>query len=177
MAKRSTRNLEFLKLPSELRNAIYEFVLAGQWQTIRIPFDRPALLQACKQIASEASPILCGLIDFYASLTTSDVSAFSRSLAALGPDGAKAVTSFLDLDMEIKLHRTSKSGGAGVMNYPHWLWNDVPRLFRSADIRSEVVTIVNPLAMTWTARYRNIRQFLDREYAEGAAWIDDRRAC
>lgn len=128
MAKHTTkRTPPLFKLPPELRNTIYHLILAGPQQTIMVPAQRPALLKVCRQIAAEASPIYCSLNDFHASVTTADVTALSRYITNLGTSGGKAVASLtiaLDLEAERELERTSKYGGAGVLNYPRWRWAD-----------------------------------------------------
>lgn len=154
MAKRSTRKKPPLfNLPPELRNAIYELVLDEPWQAIRIPYSRPPLLQVCKQITSEASPFFCGTNDFYAYLTTADIVTFTQCLQAMGANGGKCVlrlTLSLDIESEAEMQRTSRFGGAGVLNYPSWRWADVPRAVLDAEIRQEVVAIKEPLARGWT---------------------------
>ena len=86
----------FLDLPPELRNRIYKFVLVENDGLVAIDasWQPPALLQTCKQIRNEASPMAYFSSRFVFTIIKCDCSlrmAFQKHVDALGIVSKKSI--------------------------------------------------------------------------------------
>jgi hypothetical protein len=103
-----------LKLPPELRNRIYELVLAPAMPFTLTTYGtqcRPGLLRVCRQIRAETRLVYYHLRKFYIIVTAENMDNIRRWAATITDDGLRSIQS-LTLQFQTGPRRPRYSAGS-----------------------------------------------------------------
>ena len=133
-----------LKLPAELRNAIYTLALSFD-EDIMVStvhkLRRPALLKTCKQIRAEATLLYFSSTTFHLVISPTELKFTKTWLRSIGRESAAAINPLLlTLNLDQANHRfcRSREGLEWLSTYRR-KWEDLAKAMLEAGIRSEAV--------------------------------------